>query len=72
MPGAGRARPSTRLDKEIKCRDNVFGLFPNDAAVLRFVGAILAKRHGGWRTSSCRSLTTRAVTVPNHEQPSTL
>lgn len=64
--------PLERVNKEIKRRTNVVGIFPNDRAVTRLVGSILSDLHDDWTVTDRRYLaehTMTAATQPWHNDP---
>ena len=68
FPAAHRAKlhstkPIERLNGEIERRTDAVGIFPNEAAIRRLVGAILMERTEEWavQRSRCMTLETLAL-----------
>jgi putative transposase len=73
FPAAHRAKlhstnPIERLNGEIKRRTEVVGIFPNEAAITRLVGAILLEQNDEWAVQRSRYMTLETI-APLSDDP---
>jgi putative transposase len=60
--------PIERLNGEIKRRTEVVGIFPNDAAIIRLVGALLLEQNDEWAVQRARYMTLETM-APLSDDP---
>ena len=73
LPAAARAKlhstnPIERLNGEIKRRTEVVGIFPNEDAIVRLVGAILLEQNDEWAVQRARYMTLETI-APLSDDP---
>ena len=60
--------PIERLNGEIKRRTEVVGIFPNDDAIVRLVGALLLEQNDEWAVQRARYMTLETI-APLSDDP---
>ena len=61
-------QPIERLNGEIKRRTDVVGIFPNEEAIVRLVGAILLEQNDEWAVQRARYMTLETI-APLSDDP---
>jgi putative transposase len=64
--------PLERLNREVKRRTDVVGIFPNAAALLRLSSCVLMEAHDEWQDSDRRYLSEESMALLNSPAPTVL
>ena len=64
--------PLERLNREVKRRTDVVGIFPNPAALLRLSSCVLIEAHDEWQDSDRRYLSEESMALLNPPAPTLL
>jgi transposase-like protein len=67
-PKIHSTNPLERLNREIKRRTEVVGIFPNEEAITRLVGAILLEQNDEWAVQRARYMTLETI-APLSDDP---
>jgi len=71
-PKIHSVNPLERLNGEIKRRTEVVGIFPNEAAITRLVGALLLEQNDEWAVQRARYMTLETIAPLNDDPTVTL